>query len=126
MLDPVLGGYEPFNQILAIEALSSLGDEGRTYLRKVVEESGDSLLRGYALEYLVRLGQDNKFVYEIASGAYPIVVRVQAMKGLIRNVTTRESSWEKNTPPAGSQSLASPSVPATVVNVGSGVNCAFR
>lgn len=90
--DPVLGGFEPFNQLLAIEALASLGDEGRGHLQSVVKESMDFLLRGYALEYLLRLGR-NTFVFEVAqSTTYPSVLRVQAMEGLARDENTRGSA----------------------------------
>jgi HEAT repeat protein len=91
--DAVLGRIEPFNQLLAIEAVAAMGDEGRKYLKKIVEESSDSLLRGYALAYLLRLGQDNKFAFDVAEDSdYPSVLRVQAMKGLATKETTRESA----------------------------------
>jgi hypothetical protein len=86
---------EPFNQILAIEALAQMEDQGREYLRKIVTDSRDFILRGYALDYLLRLGVDADFVLKIArdDGA-PSVLRVAAMEGLARVEASRKDALD--------------------------------
>jgi HEAT repeat protein len=93
-LDPVLGSIERMNQFLAIDALASIGAEGPELLENVVKDSKDLVLRGYALQNLIRIGAD-KFVAQIAKDSKRAsVLRVQAMKGLARREPTRADAVE--------------------------------
>ncbi len=92
--DPVLGGIEPINQLLAIETLATMGGgEAREILRKVVSKSADIVVRGFAFEHLMRGGRSDDFVLSTAEKeSMPTVLRVQAMKALARASGTREQA----------------------------------
>jgi hypothetical protein len=93
--DPVLARIEAFNQLLAIEALATMGDAGRAVLRDIVTKSTDIVLRGYALEFLIRLGVNGDFVLKIADdAALPTVLRVQAVEGLVRKASRRKPALD--------------------------------
>jgi len=94
-VDPVLGNLQAFNQLLAIEALAHMGEDGRKHLKDVANRSTDFILRGYALDHLMRLGQDGEFVLKLAKDTLlPSVLRVQAMEGLARVEQSRDSALE--------------------------------
>ncbi|MBN1419956.1 MAG: HEAT repeat domain-containing protein [Planctomycetes bacterium] len=91
--DPVLGAIEPFNQLLAIEALAAMGEDGRRYLRSIVSRSVDVVLQGYALAHLLRDGRAAGFAIVVAEDPLmPSVLRVQAMEGLAKAEATREDA----------------------------------
>jgi len=93
LADPVLGGVEAFNQLLAIEALAEMGEEGRTRLKRIVDNSEDIVLRGYALNQLLRQGEESTYIVELArDGSLPSVLRVQAMEGLARSEAGRSEA----------------------------------
>jgi HEAT repeat protein len=98
--DPVLGGFERYNQLLVIECLPALGPEAADWLKAVVEKSHDTGLRAYALAQLLRRGGEDAFVLTVAKSdpkgavAYPSVLRVQAMEGLAREAAGRKSALD--------------------------------
>lgn len=91
--DPVLERIQPFNQLMAIEALTLLEDEGRAVLRRVVEESREMAPRACALDHLVRMGKEDELVLKLARDEkLPSVLRVQAMESLDLTPATREAA----------------------------------
>ncbi|MBI4604657.1 MAG: HEAT repeat domain-containing protein, partial [Planctomycetes bacterium] len=90
-VDPVLGAIEPSNQIQAIEALAALSEDDQ--LERIVRESRDFILRGYALDQVLRGGRRVDFVRKVAEdAALPSVLRVQAMEALALGEATREGA----------------------------------